>query len=233
MHLAKTGGTTFVGHLYEHIGFNTGYFDQGPHGNHYRQHNSLPEIPDLSQAEKDGISVIGGHLVYWGVHEHFPKRDIRYITFIREPVSRVISHYTFDSSGKDVSFEEWYKTWIPNQMCVFYFDHLKVNTPEDILKRLESFWHIAFTSELDYSLEYILKEMNLPLGYKNRRVAGEKENSTKDLGYSIYHPIREKYIPTQDEIKLITEDHQQDISLYEHLRKYVVNGKYIPSEQNE
>lgn len=230
IHLAKTGGTTFVGHLYHQLGANKGYFDLGPHGTRTRQEEGIPEIEKLDDARKDAIQVVGGHLAYWGVHEFFPNREARYVTFVREPVSRVISHYTFDMSKDDAvqkTFKEWYKTWIPNQMCAFYMDHLRVSSMDEILERFTHFWHIAFTPTLDNSLKYILTEMKLPLDYTNRRVAGEKVSSTIDLGYAVNPVLKDKYVPTPEEIEMIKAGHEQDTFLYEHLIKNVVNGKYI------
>jgi hypothetical protein len=51
------------------------------------------EIESLTDAQRDDIRVIAGHQVWYGVHELFPGRTPRYLTFLREPVARVVSDY--------------------------------------------------------------------------------------------------------------------------------------------
>ncbi len=67
------------------------------------------------------LRLIGGHRAYYGMHE-FVEKPARYFTFLREPVSRIISWYnnvlrlslehqkilkTVRDDGQRVSFEEW------------------------------------------------------------------------------------------------------------------------------
>jgi hypothetical protein len=102
-------------------------------------------IADLIQlmpaSQINSIKIIYGHLAYYGIHEIFNKKP-RYFTFIRNPISRTISHYNYlrsqqperqkfvkvmQDNGQIVPFEEWLKNEIPpthpacNHMVWFFF----------------------------------------------------------------------------------------------------------------
>jgi hypothetical protein len=51
------------------------------------------EVATLSTEELNWTRVIAGHF-YFGVHARLPGKS-RYLTFLREPVARVLSHYEF------------------------------------------------------------------------------------------------------------------------------------------
>jgi len=56
-------------------------------------HNKLDEIADWSEERKRNIRYLQGHFIY-GAHRILPQ-ECNYITILREPVDRVISHYYF------------------------------------------------------------------------------------------------------------------------------------------
>lgn len=69
---------------------------------------------ELTQLQKNEIKMIFGHL-YFGVHHHI-NHPCKYITFLRDPVERVISYYYYvlqrpDNPGynslKDLSLEDF------------------------------------------------------------------------------------------------------------------------------
>jgi|GEM_PF-813702 len=233
-HLAKTGGTTFVGNLYKHFEFDKEFVDLGPQGNRFRMENGRKNIEERSRRELNAIKILAGHLTEWNNQFMFKDRPARFIIFLREPVARVISHYTFDTSEEKnyQTFAEWYSKWTKNQMFYYLCDHLNVSNVEEILDRLKRFWHIGFTEELDTSLKYIYKKLGIPSDYVNRRVAGEKSNSTHDLlGYDDPTKIiKPKYKPTKKELITIKKDHELDIWLYNHIRSNTINFNYVPTK---
>jgi hypothetical protein len=92
IHIPRTAGTTFTrllksAHPSDSVGF-VGNVFKGGGGSDPRRVAWLRE----SAAEHTrGFAVLAGHLPF-GVHAYLP-RDARYITFLRDPVDRVLSHY--------------------------------------------------------------------------------------------------------------------------------------------
>lgn len=92
-------------------------------------------IEALPQSRKDSIQVIYGHWAYYGIHEFFA-REPRYFVFVRNPISRLISHYCYhcsrsdqgqkffkvrDAQGKQIPFEQWLTAhpFVSNHMTWF------------------------------------------------------------------------------------------------------------------
>ncbi len=88
-------------------------------------------ISSLTREQKNKIRVIFGHMTFYGLHRLFYNRDCRYISFIREPFNRTISHYNWDlmryydnelpreripelfpKDRKDLSFKSWFYNWV-------------------------------------------------------------------------------------------------------------------------
>lgn len=88
LHISKAGGSTLHTILekqYPGVGH---YFTSGnPRG------EEKGRWERLSMEERENISVVRGHVNY-GVHEFIKKPSV-YITMLRNPVERVISHYYF------------------------------------------------------------------------------------------------------------------------------------------
>jgi hypothetical protein len=89
LHLPKAGGTTL-----RHV-----FYDQYKYlrkGELYtiNRTKETPDFLNLPQKEKDKIKVLVGHFPF-GLHEHL-RGDFKYVTFMRDPVDRVISAYYYN-----------------------------------------------------------------------------------------------------------------------------------------
>ncbi|SRR5712691_2353137 len=49
-------------------------------------------IRSVSASRREDVRFLYGHAVYYGIHEHFD-RPARYITFLRDPLSRLVSNF--------------------------------------------------------------------------------------------------------------------------------------------
>jgi hypothetical protein len=137
------------------------------------------------------------------IHGHFPYckwKEVRgnYITFLREPVSRVISQYVYDkecptpigtANAKDGIIK--YAERTANMMTAFIGD---INNMD----------FIGITEQFDDSIKYInyVYGLELPIGY-------EKKN--------VRNPL-ERIELTNKEIKAIYHINKQDCELYEQAR---------------
>lgn len=93
LHLHKTAGNTLKRSLFS--------FSKRNHLSYYHTCTqkptpscSLQSLASLSSSRRQQLSIdiISGHQ-YFGVHNLFPKRDIRYFTFMRHPLHRKIAHF--------------------------------------------------------------------------------------------------------------------------------------------
>jgi hypothetical protein len=62
-------------------------------------HNDLTHFEALDEAQLARIRLLNGHMGY-GLHRYLP-RPAFYVTFLREPVERVLSHYSFERTLPD------------------------------------------------------------------------------------------------------------------------------------
>lgn len=86
IHIPKTGGMTFYSMLRE-IYKPTELHKINPAAESIEKYDSLP------QARKDRLKAIYGHMDY-GLRERLPA-DSAYVTLMRHPIERVISHYYY------------------------------------------------------------------------------------------------------------------------------------------
>ena len=84
LHIPKAGGTTLYSVLERQYGA----------AEILTLHDyEIPEIQRLSPEQQKRIKLIRGHFWY-GVHRHF-QEECTYITLLRDPVERIISHYFY------------------------------------------------------------------------------------------------------------------------------------------
>ena len=86
IHIHKTAGRTFRQILERHFSQDSLFHTYGRD-----VPTTMEELAALPDAEKQKIRCLYGHLPF-GVHEHLPQEST-YITMLRDPVQRVISHY--------------------------------------------------------------------------------------------------------------------------------------------
>jgi hypothetical protein len=89
VHVPKTGGMTLHSILSRQL---RGIFAES-------MDEAKSALNSLDGAELDQLELVAGHVPY-GVHE-FLRRPVEYVTMLREPVQRVVSHYWFVRNDPD------------------------------------------------------------------------------------------------------------------------------------
>ena len=209
IHIHKTAGQTFEKILSSSFGPDHCYV----------QPWELPtgEIPFMSQDLKrvlrfyPNLQSFGGHHVhpYNDLDQEF---DIRYVTFIREPIRRTISNYQYAVQvlKKNFTFKEWINNdWHHNR-------HTKMLAGEESLEKAiriiqEKKVFMGITEYFDESLVLIksLIDNRLNIAYQRVNVATQNKLASRLL--------EDPY--TQ---QLIEDVNQLDIKLYD----YVLKEKY-------
>lgn len=109
VHIPKTAGTT-LRHIIQHQFQPNSIFEFYRLGR--EPHKGIDEFNGLCEARKKEIKFVSGHIGF-GLHEFLP-RPYTYITVLRDPVKRVISHYHFlqarNSVVRDKTLEEFVQT---------------------------------------------------------------------------------------------------------------------------
>jgi len=126
IHIPKTAGMSLRGLFIKN-------YQQGKHfntelGSHATQDwdKCLTRIKNMSQDDLDQYQVFKGHMVF-GLHEIL-QSPVEYITFLRDPVERIVSHY--------------------KMLC-----RKKVLPPGFLIDPSKSDWNLTHYSELGYSVD--------------------------------------------------------------------------------
>ncbi|NCN07645.1 hypothetical protein GW933_03040 [Candidatus Falkowbacteria bacterium] len=109
LHIPKTGGITLRYHIEKNFKKNEFLllYRSADAGlvNKEAVNKHILAMPD-NQRHK--LKIIYGHEVYYGIHELFPNRTVRYITFFRSPFQLFSSFYNFSKYKIDHN-NEWFK----------------------------------------------------------------------------------------------------------------------------
>jgi hypothetical protein len=132
----------------------------------------MADIANMSESERESLRSIGGHPLNREFTDFFPNRQIREVVVVREPASRLVSHYNFSMTMRSrrgqsiVSFEEFVDSEPDNFMTQFLAKRLGETRPwhylDHVLYELTKFWLVARTESLDVVLPHLFGGMGLP-----------------------------------------------------------------------
>jgi hypothetical protein len=90
LHVPKTAGTSLVQSIEGQLPRDAvlKLYGVGIEGAEVRD-----RIAAMDSGVRSRLQFVAGHQIWYGLHECFPDRECRYITFMRDPVARLVSDY--------------------------------------------------------------------------------------------------------------------------------------------
>jgi len=223
LHIPKAGGTTLRRVIERQYPKQSIFHIDGN-----RVRESIQDFKSLSEHERAHIKCLKGHM-WFGLHEYFPQKAT-YITMLRDPVDRVMSHYYFvlrtpshylyeEVVSKNMDLESYVRSGISQELgnwqvkaisgierVIMGYDNVTCDTLEAAKRNLSS--HFIAVGLLEKFDESLLMFRRL-LGWKNicyiRRNLGKRHGS-------------EKQISAQAR-RVIEQHNDLDVQLYEYARE--------------
>lgn len=189
-HIPKTGGTTIRKHFekylspYEFVHLASANDDRVVK-------KGIPPFSERSEEDRQKVRVVLGHQVTANTHKLFPGKAYKYIVFIREPVSWVVSRYNWKMNirrqdGKEpLEFDEWYKGVKQRQSQLIWLvkkfgggKYTQQMSPARRLKAVneivEKFDVVSLTERIDLDCPVIFKTIGVPEQFESANVAGQR-----------------------------------------------------------
>ncbi len=220
LHIPKTAGTS-LSHLLRHK------FPADSITQIYKPADCARPLADQAAGIGDSVKCLSGHIDY-GIHQFLP-RDCVYFSMVRDPVSRVLSHYRYTRSkdanthplGEAVEFAQ-------NHSAVEYLERFPAIAFEQIrvLSGVKSFdrnalsvakenissgkVNVGLTEDFFQSTEMLFQDLGL--GYP--RFALKRKNTTAS-----HNKGQRGASPDKSTLAAIEEICALDIELYQYIQK--------------
>ena len=208
LHIPKTAGQTIQVHLAEHCA--PGVFWQSQRRLRPGRGATPADFPDVGRAR-----VISGHHIGRSLEAFFPRREVRRIVLLRDPIKLQLSFYNWkmmDHVAKGLgtySFELHLKSLPRNFISHFLLSrwlempwHRLITTPDDqkyalLNKALAQFWFVGTHSDCDRIAAAISCELGIPPVAQRRNSSAEAHAHTgwqllteKSLSRETYEAMR-------------------------------------------
>ena len=239
-HIQKTAGTTLGRLLKAKYGFwPLGNFRNlnlalGLHN--YHVEGDFPEkrvlaLQQLSDAEKRKVRLVQGHMGF-GIHRYF-SQPYQYITVVRDPVHRVLSHYnqlqqqdwfTYKNQIRSMSLERFIESYPvdalrnlqvkmlagifnskPGDMTPYQYTESDSDLLETAKKNLDDYYLVVFTERFDESVLLMKRKLGWRNSYYVRSNVTRVRKRKKDLDRAT--------------VELLRQHNSLDIQLYEYALK--------------
>ena len=220
LHIPKTGGRTLQNILLRQ------YSDRQALVN---AHESITDISKWSDDRRRNIRYIQGHFSY-GVHKLFPQ-TCTYITMLRDPVDRVVSHYHFVRRNSnhmlnkvvmanDMSLEDYVKGGVCDEVSNDQM-RLIAGVPRDSVLSESEVLNIAKDNLVKrFLLAGLVEKFDETLVLLKKRI-GLKNIYYGVRNQTIGRPIAEQ-LP-ESTLRLITERNLGDIELYAYAKEKLIS----------
>ncbi|WGZ96025.1 MAG: sulfotransferase family 2 domain-containing protein [Candidatus Thiothrix putei] len=142
--------------------------------------------------------------------------NIKYYTFLRNPIDRCISHYQYhrQRTGDTIPLEEWIKSPDMQNLQTGFFSENKES--KEALETLEKkMFFVGITEDFKFCMEMLNK------------LSGEKIltqiNANRNTAYD--NTIKKEIMNSKKLISIIKENNQEDIIIYNKYKEIILNEK--------
>ncbi|MDP3920797.1 MAG: sulfotransferase family 2 domain-containing protein [Candidatus Omnitrophota bacterium] len=206
LHLRKTAGSTLKYHLRKNFRPGEIIFINPKSDTHvsvyfedWQKEMTREELAaylgGLPQNKKDRLRMIFGHRVYSGIHEPLG-RPARYITFLRNPETRTLSHYNWylekkirqnGSSTKARLTDDHFRAWLQapespdnfmTRVLIESFQskpstkrELASNDLERAKTLLKSFYFVGITEQYDRDAAFLYEQFSIIRFFSNQKIS--------------------------------------------------------------
>lgn len=222
LHIPKAAGSTLHRIIARQYASDSIYSIDG-----LRVHESIAEFKQLPEAKRSEIKVLKGHMRF-GLHEYLPQPST-YITILRDPVERIISHYYYvlrspehylyeQVTSRNMSLKDYICSGITKELnnsqtrllctkaALETYEQGSKEILESAKKNLqEEFAVVGLAERFDETLILLKRKFkwNLPFYIK--------ANTTKD------RPLKNDI--SQETLKIIEKYNELDVELFEFVNK--------------
>ncbi len=187
-HVPKCAGMSMFLHLNDHFSWN----DELVHLDGRARRDVLEAgcVPFdcKDERELERIEVLFGHDVSLAATRRLAGRELKFVTCLRDPASRMVSHYNWEMHQREFSdrptpdFEEWYvgreRNWITCWLGRVFLGLPVERMPENellarVTEELRKFWIVGTTDDFKRSMRPLTNTLGLPPVRRSANAAGK------------------------------------------------------------
>ena len=201
VHIPKTAGTSFRLAAQKYFGEENTFYDYSPASvetspsilNYVYEENDMYKFAQMLKKNKQVF--LSGH---FNVTKYMPLFEtLNVITFIRNPVNQVVSHY--QHYCRDLNYKEDFLTFIKDKRFKNVQSRMLRGKP------LKLYGFVGLTEKYEESIELINYEYDLDLEIIKTNISSEKGSVKVELD--------------DDLVSIIEVENQDDVNLYEKAQK--------------
>lgn len=222
LHIHKTAGMTLFEQINSQLERDQFYINS-MHAVNFKK--NVKELEERLPEELKNIRIVFGHGIHQYMLTYFKDRNVKLFTFLREPISRIVSWYCYDRKllkrfGHEIpSFEEFYNRYFPHcSLCAMITRAFPVfiDSQDDpvylqAISVLKKFYFIATIDDFSTKTPLLLKEVGITFSAETRK--------------NITDYTRELDFEDQIDVDFLREHNQDDMKLYEAVQKVKESGE--------
>ena len=213
-HVNKTGGTTFTTHienLFKHDPYIAPMLN--PYQRELAEKQGRTYWPNERKANKLKARIVSGHDANpKNIADIAKYRSVKYITFFRDPGSRILSLFNHEKSANiispEVTFIEYLKTrgvdasqlcfflscflgWKRKELCKLYNSPNKNELLNTALNEIKKFFFVGLHSNYEQDINTLTNLLKIPKVSRSYHVTGKDIPKHQSMTQELSHKIKQ------------------------------------------